>query len=74
MKQGDIYLGKPEGLAQWRTYPISVRLIEQVLEPIYANQGDWVVEVSKPTQRPSDLIIKTRQVWTEAQIRHIFKV
>jgi hypothetical protein len=74
MVKGEIYQGKPEGLAKWRTYPISVRLIEQVLEPIYANQGDWIVEVSKPTQRPSDLIIQTRQVWTEAQIRDIFIV
>ena len=71
MKQGDIYQGKPEGLAQWRDYPTKIRLISQVQDPIYANQGSWFVEVWSNKYQFEWSII---QNWTEDQIRHIFKV
>jgi hypothetical protein len=73
MKQGDIYLGKPEGLAEFSNYPQQVELLKQITEPHYANQGDWIVSVSY-TPKGTNFISTINQIWTEQQIRATFVV
>jgi hypothetical protein len=73
MKQGDIYLGKPEGLAEFSDYPQRITLVEQITDPRYANRGDWIVEVAY-TAKATSFISEIRQIWTEQQIRATFVV
>jgi hypothetical protein len=73
MKQGDIYLGKPEGLAEFSDYPQRITLVKQITDPRYANRGDWIVLVAY-TARATRLASEIGQIWAEQQIRATFVV
>jgi hypothetical protein len=73
MKAGMTYYPKPELVAKYPRIHKSIRLLEQITEPHYANQGDWIVEIDRYYANTNlDLSYLNRQVYTEAQIEALF--
>jgi hypothetical protein len=69
MKQHATYYPKPELVAKYPRIHKSIRLIEQITKPHYAQQGNWVVEI---TSGQYDYPLAYNQVWAEAQIENLF--
>ncbi len=69
MRAGSTFYPKPELLAKHPRIHKSIRLIEQITKPHYAQQGQWLVEI---TSGQYDYPLSYNQVWAEAQIENLF--
>ena len=73
MKLGMTYYPKPELVAEYPRIHKSIRLIEKITKPHYAQKGQWVVEIDRYYHNTNlDYTYLDRQVWSKEQIESLF--